>query len=511
METLLAILGTILAVFGLFGLFAAATPAIVAAHLLIGLGLLVYAALRSARSIAERMGSSTARGGANVLVQTVILLGIAGVLAWLSVRHPVHWDWTEAGQHSLTQGTKDALAAIPEGGLVEVYAFYSRGAEGPARRELDKYEYASPRVKVKYIAPNERPDLAQKFQIANKEGVIVVCDGPCDTAKGTVKAVDASEQSLTRAVRQAVSAKKKIYFLKGHGEASPNDTKGPGASAVKAGLEDENVTVEELLLANAEAVPGDADAVIVAGPDHELQDRELELLDQYLQKGGSVLVMADPTMKTNLEGQLAKWGVELEPEIVVEQQLQLFAGPQLGVQPVVTTYGAHPITEKLEGQPTVYRLARPVRKAEGSDATLTELATTTPQSWGETDVSGLLASQPVALDPAKDKAGPLALAVAREWTPPEGKSRGARLVVVGDSDFMRNRYVTQMYNGDLFLNITGWLTGSEEFATIDRKRPRVATLNMTVEQFADFRFLALFALPEAILLLGVVNWWRRRT
>ena len=50
-----------------------------------------------------------------------------------------------------------------------------------------------------------------------------------------------------------------------------------------------------------------------------------------------------------------------------------------------------------------------------------------------------------------------------------------------------------------------------EFATIDRKRPRVASVSMTLEQFADFRFLALFALPEAILLLGVVSWWRRRT
>jgi ABC-type uncharacterized transport system involved in gliding motility auxiliary subunit len=511
METLLAILGTVLTVFGLFGLFAAASPTIVAAHLLIGLGLLAYAGLRSARRIAERMGSSTARGGANVLVQTVILVAIAGVLAWLSVRHPKHWDWTEAGEHSLAQGTLDALAAIPEGGLVEVYAFYSRGAEAPARKELDKYEYASPRVKVKYIAPNERPDLAQKFQVSNKEGVIVVCDGPCDTAKGTVKAIDATEQSLTRAVRQAVSAKKKVYFLKGHGEANPDETKGSGASAVKAGLEDENVTVQELLLANEAGVPADADAVVIAGPDHELQDRELDLLDQYLQKGGSLLVMADPAMKTNLEGTLAKWGIELGPEVVVEQQLQLFAGPSLGVQPVVTTYGAHPITDKLAGQPTVFRLARPVRKAAGSDATVTELVMTSAQSWAESDVAGLLASQPVALDPAKDKAGPIALAVAREWTPPEGKSRGARLVVVGDSDFMRNRYVTQMYNGDLFLNMTGWLTGSEESGTIDRKRPRVATLKMTIEQFADFRFLALFALPEAILLLGVVNWWRRRT
>ncbi len=511
METLLAILGTILSVFGLFGLFAAASPSIVGVHLLLGLGLLVYAGVRSAGRLTELVGSSTARGGANVLVQTAILLGICGVLAWLSARNPVHWDWTEAQSHSLTQGTVDVLSAIPEDGLIEVYAFYTRGAERPAKQELDKYEYVSPRVKVHYFDPNERPDLAHKYEIANKEGVVVICDGPCETAKGTVKAVDVSEQSLTRAIRQAVSTKKKIYFLKGHGEAGPNDEKGPGASAVRGGLEDENVTVAELLLANVAAVPADADAVIVAGPDHALQDRELELLDQYLQKGGSILIAADPTMNTNLEATLAKWGVELAPEIVVEKQLQLFAGPQLGVQPVVQTYGAHPITEKLAGNPTVFRLARPVRKAPGSDAPLVELATTSAESWGETDTAGLLASKPVGLDPGVDKPGPLAIAVAREWSPPEGKTRGARLVVVGDSDFMRNRYVTQFYNGDLFLNTASWLTGSEEFATIDRQRPRVATVNMTLAQFADFRYLALFALPEAILLLGVVNWWRRRT
>ena len=196
--------------------------------------------------------------------------------------------------------------------------------------------------------------------------------------------------------------------------------------------------------------------------------------------------------------------------MIVEQQLQLFAGPSIGVQPVVTKYGSHPITDKLNGQPTVFRLARPLRKVEGSDANVTELALTSAQSWAESDVKDLLASKPVTMDPAKDRAGPLAIAIAREFPPSEPGKRGGRLVVVGDSDFMRNRYVTQYYNGDLFLNTTGWLTGNEEFATIERKRPRAATVNLTLEQFANFRFLALFALPEAILLLGVLNWWRRR-
>ena len=511
METLLAILGAILLVFGLFGLFAAASKAIVATHLMVGSALLIYAGVKSARRVAEVMGTSTARGGANVLVQTLFLVTIGGVLGWLSVRHPVHWDWTESKTHSLAQGTVDTLAAIPADGIVEMYAFYTAGAERPAKDELEKYTYASPRVKVRYLDPNQNPGLAQKFQIANQEGVVVVCSGPCETAKGTVKATEVTEQGITRAIRQAVSAKKKIYFLKGHGEASPTDEKASGASAVRGGLEDENVEVAELLLANEKEVPADAGAVIIAGPNHQVSDRELELLDAYLQKGGSVAVFADPTLDTNLEGQVAKWGIELEPEVIVEQQLQLFAGPQLGVQPVVSTYGAHPITDKLKGQPTVFRLARPVKQVPGADVTVTELVLTSPESWGESDVAGLLASKPVSMDPAHDLKGPLAIGAAREFPAPEGGKRGGRLVVFGDSDFMRNRYVTQFYNGDLFLNAASWLTGSEEFATIERKRPRVASVNLTLEQFADFRFLALFALPEAILLLGVVTWWRRKT
>jgi gliding motility-associatede transport system auxiliary component len=509
-ETLLAVVGAVVLGFGLLGVFAAASEAVVALHVVVGGALLVWAGLRGFRRVRELMGTQQARGGANSFVQAVAIVVIGGLLAFLSVRHPVHWDWTEAKEHTLAKGTLDTLAAIPKDGAVEMYAFYTRGGQAQAKEELDRYTYASPRVKVRYLDPNENPGLAQKFQISNKEGVVVVCDGPCETAKGTVKSVDLTEQSLTRAVRQAISSKKKVYFLTGHGEAGPDDTKGPGASAVKGGLEDENTTVATLLLANEKEVPADADAVIVAGPDHAVSDRELSLLDAYLKRGGGVMIEIDPAVETNLEGQLKAWGIDAGPEIVVEQQLQLFAGPSIGVQPVVTKYGAHPITDKLNGQPTVFRLARPVRKAEGSDVNVTELATTSAESWAESDVKDLLASKPVSLDPAKDRAGPLAVAVARELSPPEAGKRGGRLVVVGDSDFMRNRYVTQFYNGDLFLNAVGWLTGSEEFATIDRKRPRSATVNLTLEQFQNFRFLALFALPEAILLLGVVNWWRRR-
>lgn len=518
MERFYAIVGATLLGFGLLALFADAALPVRALHLVGGSLLLGWAGVRSFGRLTDVLGSSPARFGANSLAQAGLVLVICGLLAYVSVRHPVHWDWTEAKEHTLAQGSLDTIAAIPADGQLEMYAFFTaRDAESQAKTLLDQYVYAGDKanrkVSVRWISPNEHPDLAQRFQVGSGEGLVVVCAGPCDTAKGTVKVAEVTEQAVTRAVRQVLSSKKKIYFLQGHGEADPADRKGGGAAGVKSGLEDENATVDTLLLTGAKDVPADADAVVIAGPDHAFSDGELAILDAYLKRGGSLFVMIDPAVDTNLEGQLKAWGVEAGPEVVVEQQLQLFAGPSIGVQLVIQKYGTHPITEKLNAQtPTMFRLARPLRRAEGTDpnVNLTELALTSPESWAESDVKDLLASKPVSLDPTKDRAGPLAVAVAREFPPAEGGKRGGRLVVVGDSDWARNRYVTQVYNADLFLNTTGWLTGSEAFATIDRKRPRAPKVNLTIDQFANFRFLALFALPELILLLGIVNWWRRR-
>src|SRR5262249_14217630 len=167
----------------------------------------------------------------------------------------------------------------------------------------------------------------------------------------------------------------------------------------------------------------------VAGPDKAFSDREVELLDAYVKRGGSLFLMIDPEHETNLEGQLKTWGIEADPEVIVEQRVELFAGPSLGVEPVVTKYASHPITDKLNGQPTIFRLARPIRRTDPNDPNVIELATTSPQSWGESDVKDLLASKPVALDPAKDRAGPLSLAVAREF-PGAGGKRGGRIVVI---------------------------------------------------------------------------------
>jgi ABC-2 type transport system permease protein len=125
--TLLAILGTILSVFGCWVVRRGLAGIVGCTSC--GLGLLVYAGVRSGP--AHGLVGPGARWR-DVLVQTAILIGICGALAWLSMRHPLGLDRSQS--HSLSQGTVDVLTAIPEKGLVEIYAFYTRGGERPRSR-----------------------------------------------------------------------------------------------------------------------------------------------------------------------------------------------------------------------------------------------------------------------------------------------------------------------------------------------------------------------------------------
>src|SRR5262249_50006916 len=179
-ERLYAIIGATLMSFGLLALFADAAPAVRAVHLVGGGLMLAWSGVRSFGRMSEVMGTSPARFGANSLAQAGLVLVICGLLAYVSVRHPVHWDWTEAKEHSLAQGSLDTIAAIPADGQLEMYAFFTaRDAESQAKTLLDQYEYAaqkaSRKVSVRWISPNEHPDLAQKFQVGSGEGLVVVC------------------------------------------------------------------------------------------------------------------------------------------------------------------------------------------------------------------------------------------------------------------------------------------------------------------------------------------------
>jgi hypothetical protein len=136
-----------------------------------------------------------------------------------------------------------------------------------------------------------------------------------------------------------------------------------------------------------------------------------------------------------------------------------------------------------KGLLTAFPLAREASPVAGgvNGHTAQIFVQTSPRSWAEADIEGLLASGQVSLDESKgDKKGPIAIAsavTARATSTPPPKSDDAdaprpetRLAVFGDSDFVANGGLGVQGNKDLFMNTIGWLSQQQQLVSIPPRK-----------------------------------------
>ena len=182
----------------------------------------------------------------------------------------------------------------------------------------------------------------------------------------------------------------------------------------------------------------------------------------------------------------------------------------------------HPITENF-GVMTAFPLARSVTPIEGgtNGHTAQKVLQTSPQSWAETDIKGLYATQRPERNLDKgDKAGPVSLAVA--VSAPVADAAGAtpaaadapkpesRVVVVGDSDFVSNSAIGIQGNREIFLNMANWLAQQEDLIAIRPKNPDDRPITMTADQATMIFWFTMVIIPALLFLNGVRVWWRKR-
>jgi ABC-type uncharacterized transport system involved in gliding motility auxiliary subunit len=506
-------------------------------NLVTGVLLLVVAGVRSIESLRERLGSGEARRagkfGSSAVLSTVFAIAILWLLGFLATRYPVRFDWTEQKVHSLSDQTAKVLAGLDQD--VQVLALYPAIDAQPIRELLDRYAYASPRFRVEFADPSERPDLLDKHQISEEQlgrGLVRVALGEEST-----QLTEVTEETLTNAMLKLTrTGEKTVYFLEGHNE---RPTTGEAAAAKEGygraaqALANERYQTRPLLLASQGEVPSDADVVIVAGATRPLLADERAALTRYLARGGALLVMLDPRAKTDLVEDVRGWGIEVGDDIIVDRKLALFGR---ATSPFAGNYdSAHPITKDLR-ETTLFHVARSVRPKDDANPDAKTLVFTGEDSWAERDLDRFF-NEAVAEFGADDLKGPVSIAVAEEIDlsgaaadgakpadPPkadgeavaEAKEEGAppakraRIAVFGDSDFASNELIEAYRNRDLYLNTVNWLMGDVEAISIRPNRSRASRFQLSQEQFTGIRSLALFVLPEAFGVLGVLTWWSRR-
>ena len=461
--------------------------------------------------------SRSAIYGTNTVVLTFLFLGVLVFINLMAHRHKHRFDVTETKAFTLAPQTKKIVTNLPR--EVKMTAFFQNQSPDKIKFKdlIDGYVELSDKIEVDYIDPDKSPSILKQYGVTTYGTVVL------ESGKQETKVQEASEENITNSLlKVSKDDKKTIYFLRGHGEKDINDNQNQGYSGVKASLERDAYKVEELVLLQTGNVPEDAALLIIAGPEKPIAKEEQEAIEKYLEQGGSVFLLVDPQSQFGMDEFLARWGVELMDNIVIDPMSKLFGGDFAA--PVVSQYIFHDITKDFK-LTTIFPVVRAVKPKEVEGVHSMQLLQTGENSWGETSLD----ATKVAFDEGVDEKGPVPVAVIatkplatpeEDTNPSEPKGnetpdkkpaqKKSHLMVIGDSDFASNQYIAYSGNGDFFLNTSSWLTEEEDLISIRPKNRKNTPIQLTRSGGTILFFLGILVVPGCVALAGLRNWWRRR-
>ena len=463
---------------------------------------------------------------AYVTVYILVILAVLGVANFLANRYDKSYDATSNKQFSLSDQTVKAVKNLKKNVTV---TYFGETTQFPQARDLlGRYASLSPMLKVDYVDPVKKPQLARAAGVTQM-GTIVVDSG---ARKEDAKSL--TEEEITGAlIRAEKGGERNACFLSGSGEHSLDDTSGAGFSTLKEALEHNNYKTRSVNLeqpaplapgaapvigqvqAAKVEIPKDCTALVSGGPKLAYSPAEAAAIKAFVEGGGSVLFLMDTPLRIGAqEGtenpevvkMLAGWGVTMNNDLALDTSGigQIFGlGPEVAM---VTTYESQPIVRDFkEGVPTAIPLSRTLKIEGNTKVTDDKLLSTTDNSFAASSIEG------GHVDPKKGVKGPLVLAAAGTYNTGKPGSSG-RFVVFGSSQWAANNFLgsRQIANRDLSLNTFNWLTSDEDLISIRPKEPEDRRLNISGNRMNLIFWWSVVLLPLTVVGAGLVVWWRRR-
>jgi ABC-type uncharacterized transport system involved in gliding motility auxiliary subunit len=518
-SALTGLLGLVLLAFGIIG-YALTSGGVARLFILINLVGGAFAVIgwltASWGSLGELAGSRSTRYGANAVLYSAGFIGLLIAINYLAARYSRQFDLTAEKVFSLSPQSTSIVKNLKQ--PLKLYGFVQEGRSPTAEALFKEYGYASPKISYELVDPNRHPELADRFKVTTMNTTHLQYGGP--RGEGT-NVTELSEEAITNGILKLTSAgSKQVCFTTGEGEADPDDAENPnGFAEFKKALEGENYQIRKINLVTQSNLPDDCAVLVVAGPTRPLVPHVIESINEYLDHGGRALVMFQPPRpdgsinQAALQNLVTDWGVTAGNDVVVDQVVRLFAGPALGLNPMVTSYMPHPITTSFDKQ-TVFPMTRSLNPVASPKPGLivTPLARTSDTSWAEIDLAGIFQKQTAKFGQGDIK-GPVTVAAAVEANLDQLK-RGkgtARLVIFGDTDFAGNQFIENFFNRDFIMNSVDWLAGQANAISIRPRTLRASRFSLTIAEFDTVFVLSVLLLPELLLIIGVAVWWERRS
>ncbi len=488
-------------------------------------------------------------------VQTTILLvfGILLLVNLLSTRLFFRWDFTADQRYSLSNATIDILENLNE--PVTITAYFSENlppdieqVKNDFRDLLVEYSTRSDgNVVYEFVNPNESPEIEMKAQRSGISPIMinvrekdqlkqqkaymgaVIQMGNRQEVIPFIQPGAAMEYELSTNIKKlSITEKPKIALLHGNGE--------PGLNAMPQLRKSLSVMydVKTFEFSDTAGIPAEYKTLLIIAPTDTIPEKYLNYLDEFLSRGGKILVALNKVngdlnkgmaekIYTGLGDWLKKYGVEIEDNLIVDanctnvmvQQRQGMFIMNTPVKfpyiPIITNFADHPITKGLEA--VLMPFVSPI-KINPSDTTLSvlPLAMTSDKSGTE--------KPPVYFNITKQwrksdfglEALPVAVTV-------EGIKNGnkIKMVVFGDGDFVvngegREAQRLEPDNISFMVNAVDWLSDDTGLVELRTKGVTARPIDPSLEEGtkALLKYLN-FLLPIVLVIFyGIFRYNRRK-
>ena len=524
-------------------------------------------------------------GYSREILLAAIVVAIIVFAALNSVRFFTRIDLTESKAYSISEVSRSLFEEIPEEVLVTYYVSERLQERFPQPQEIVDLlgEYAASSrgtIRLRVVDPGAEEAALdaegygvapQQLQVSEEaqqtyalvySGIVVSYLDRFETIP-FIFSTSTLEYEVTSTIRELVDERTRdLRFL----IADPETTLDADFSFAASQLAREYDVRE---LAVGEPVPDDVDVLIAVGPQR-LPSEALYHIDQYLVRGGSVLMAVDSVqvdLSTGLSARsvagsgvfpmLSSYGVTVHPELVLDEAFNQIvvqeAGRGFNVQrylpyehwiTVLEQYTSpeHPVTARFTGLDLYWPGWLDVEAAEGLDADPDPdpdagprariIVASTPPAW--------LLPEPYLTNPQQSDAfrsraaqtrgqyGLVAVVTgmfeshfpgssAWPYTPESGAS--GRLMVVSDENFISNRFIqaTQSgYNLGFLESAAQWLSNDEDLLSIRTRSSRDLRLNNIDDPAAKQAVVTfsqavnIYVIPAIVVVAGVSRFVRRR-
>lgn len=447
--------------------------------------------------------------GINILIQKLDLIDI---------------DVTKNQLFTLSEASKKQVQNVEE----DITIYLIGIQENSSLTDLAKqYSRENSKIKIEPVEDiGKRADLKTKYSITDETQMVII-----ETANRnkiltteelyaydytTYQQMDVSEEKITNAISDlTIIQKPKIYFLTGHNEYEVTNE----LNILNAYLTNEINEIATLDLLVKGSVPEDASLLVIGSPQKDFMDQEVELLTNYINNGGKILWMNDPTLTgekfANIQKILDLYGVTIEDGIILEQDTNKMAlqSPNYIIPNITTTKATKDIA--TDGG---ILLINATKITLADDETLDQLKvtsqailTTSNKALFRTNVSDTSSGKI-----SSDEEGSFLLGAKLEKD--IGNEKTSTLYVISNNFFVADYQITigssqispiYFYNNkDYILNTIAELTDREDSISI-RKDTGLVTYTATELQDRIIK-ISIVAFPLLIIIIGIIVWCIRR-